>query len=501
MLGINPTTGTYLGSSAKFSLDGPTPSGSNPTAAFTKPDIENYDSGMGRLDYSITHNDRATARYEYDRFTKAPVFNPLSLVAYTDATFSIVAQNALLHETHIFSPTLVNDARFSYSREVSHRGPGSNAVSVAAFGVPLPFQPKPGAIQGIGVAGGFTIGDNPTGLFTRNNFAWSDDVSWLKGNHDLHIGGSIERAQVDLNNQFNQPGIFGFGTQDDYLFPGKKFSTYQLFLAGILTDGSSAGNGYALQQGAGEFKNNRNTFMGIYFQDNYHATRRLTINLGLRYEPALAWRDTGDRWAQVNLAGMAANTTSRVYPNAPPGIFFSSANNIPSDPGMPKNALNASLKGFAPRVGFAYDLQGNGKTSVRGGAGIFYDSRVMGMLSNRFVDEWPFSPQFILSTAGNSAPSAASTAGSFSDPLCTQAATQVALKCSGAQAASYPTFPSPFPAPTTFPYSPPFNEIAVTYDPSGTYHVPTEYEWNLTVEQQLAAQMVGAAHVCGLTQH
>ena len=379
---------------------------------------------------------------------KAPVFNPLSLVAYTDATFSIVAQNALLHETHIFSPKLVNDARFSYSREVSHRGPGSNAVSVAAFGVPLPFQPKPGAIQGIGVAGGFTFGDNPTGLFTRNNFAWSDDMSWLKGNHDLHIGGSIERAQMDLNNQFNQPGIFGFGTQDDYLFPGKKFSTYQLFLAGILTDGSSAGNGYALQQGAGEFKNNRDTFMGIYIQDNYRATRRLTINLGLRYEPALAWRDTGDRWAQVNLAGMAANTTSRVYPNAPPGIFFSSANNIPSDPGMPKNALNASLKGFAPRVGFAYDLQGNGKTSVRGGAGIFYDSRVMGMLSNRFVDEWPFSPQFILSTAGNSAPSAASTAGSFSDPLCTQAATQVALKCNGAQAASYPTFPSPFPAPT-----------------------------------------------------
>jgi hypothetical protein len=101
-----------------------------------------------------------TARYEYDRFTKAPVFNPLSLVAYTDATFSIVAQNALLHETHIFSPNFVNDARFSYSREVSHRGPASTAVSVAAFGVPLPFQPKPGAIQGIGVAGAFTIGDN-----------------------------------------------------------------------------------------------------------------------------------------------------------------------------------------------------------------------------------------------------------------------------------------------------------------------------------------------------
>ena len=141
MLGIDPTTGTYLGSSAKYSLDGAPPPIQS-TAAFVKPDIENYDSGMGRSDYSLRPSDRLTARYEYDRFTKAPVFNPLSLVSYTDATFSIVAQNALLHETHVFSPKLVNDARFSYSREVSHRGPGSDAVSAAAFGGLCPFSPS-----------------------------------------------------------------------------------------------------------------------------------------------------------------------------------------------------------------------------------------------------------------------------------------------------------------------------------------------------------------------
>ena len=490
MLGIDPKTGAYLGSAAKFSLYGPIPTGSNPTEPYTKPDIENFDSGMGRVDYSIKQSDKLTGRYEYDRFIKDPVFNPLALITYTDATYSIVAQNALVHETHVFTPNTINDFRFSFSREVSHRGPASTAASVAAFGVPLPYQPKPAAIQGIGVQGGFSFGDNPTGLFVRNNYTWSDDVSWLRGKHDVRFGGSIERSQVDLNNQFNQPGIFGFGTQDDYLFPGKKFGTYQLFLAGILSDGSGTGNGYALQQGAGEFKNNRNTFMGFYIQDNYRPTRQLTLNLGFRYEPALAWRDTGDRWSQINLSAMASNTVSRVYPNAPPGIFFSSQNGISSDPGMPKNALNAALKGFSPRVGFAYDVVGDGKTSVRGGFGIFYDSRVMGMLSNRFVDEWPFSPQFILSTAGSSAPKPSSTAGSFSDPLCTAPATQTALKCNGAQATSYPTFPSPFPAPTNFPYSPPYNQIALTYDPSGTYHVPTEYEWNLTVERQIGPQMM-----------
>jgi hypothetical protein len=490
MLGIDPTTGQYLGANAKFSLAGPIPAGSNPTVPFSKPDIENYDSGMGRLDHAIGQKDRITGRYEFDRFTKAAVFEPLLLVAYTDATFSIVAQNALVHETHIFSPRLVNDFRMSYSREVSTRGPSPEAVNLTGFGVALPFEPTPDAIQGIGVQNGFNIGDNPSGVFTRNNFTYADDLSWEKGKHDFHFGGLIEWSQVDLNNQFNQPGIVNFCTQDTYLKQAPGLPTYQNFLAGTMCDGGPAGNGYAFQQGAGEFKANRNKFPGVYVQDNYRLNRRLTLNLGLRYEPALPWSDNGDRWAQVNLAAMAANIRSNVYPNAPPGIFFSGQNGIPSDPGMPDNALNPNWKGVMPRLGFAYDVFGDGKTSLRGGAGIFYDSRAMGMLSNRYVDEWPFSPQFILSTSGNSAPTPGSTAGSFSDPLCTLPSTQAALNCTGAQAASYPKFPSPFPAPTNFPYSPPFNQIAVTYDPSGTYHVPTVYEWNLTIERQLPSNIL-----------
>ncbi len=487
---------------AKFQLAGPIPTGANPTVSFSKPDTENFDSGIGRLDHSLRKDDKLTLRYEFDRFTKAPVFNPLLLVAYTDATFSIIAQNALIHETHIFSPRFINDFRMSYSREVSNRGPAPNAVDVTAFGVALPFEPKPSAIQGIGVQNGFTFGDNPTGLFIRNNFTYADDVSWERGKHDFHFGGMIEWSQVDLVNQFNQPGIFNFCTQDTYLSQPTGLPTYRNFLAGVICDGNRTGNGYAFQQGAGEFKANRDKFSGVYIQDNYRVSRHLTLNLGLRYEPALPWSDNGNRWAQVNLVAMAAATVSKVYPNAPPGVFFSGQNGIPSDPGMPKNALNSNLKGFAPRVGFAYDLFGDGKTSLRGGAGIFYDSRAMGMLSNRYVDEWPFSPQFILSTAGNSAPTPGSTAGSFSDPLCAQAATRAALNCSGAQAASYPTFPSPFPAPTNFAYSPPFNQIAVTYDPTGVYHVPTVYEWNLTVERQLPAGfLLRAAYVGSRSLH
>jgi hypothetical protein len=487
---------------AKFSLAGPIPSGSNPTIAFAKPDTENFDSGMGKLDYLLSEKDKITLRYEYDRFTKAPVFNPQFLVQYTDATNAITAQNALIHETHTFSPTLLNDARISYSREISSRGPASTAANASAFGVALPFQPTPNAIQGIGVQTGFSFGDNPTGLFVRENYGFANDVSWVRGKHDFHFGGSIERSHVDLVNQFNQPGLFGFGTSDNYLFGSTVFPTYQLFLAGILSDGSGTGNGFAFQQGAGEFKQNRNIFAGVYAQDNYRFSQRLMLNLGIRYEPTLPWSDNGNRWAQVNFPAMAQGITSKVYPNAPPGIFFSGQNGIPSDPGMPDNALRASLTNFSPRVGFAYDVTGDGRTSVRGGFGVFYDSRVMGMLSNRYVDEWPFSPQFILSTAGGSTPTVSSTAGSFSDPLCTQASTQATFKCNGGQAASYPAFPSPFPAPTNFAYIPPFNEIAVTYDPTGNYRVPVVYAYNLSAEHELPSNsLVRLAYVGSLSRH
>jgi hypothetical protein len=85
--------------------------------------------------------------------------------------------------------------------------------------------------------------------------------------------------------------------------------------------------------------------------------------------------------------------------------------------------------------------------------------------------------------------------------LCTLAATQTALKCGG-QAASYPTFPSPFPAPTNFAYIPPFNEIAVSYDPTGNYRVPVVDAWNLTVEQEMPfGSLVRMAYVGSVSRH
>src|SRR5437016_13977121 len=104
---------------------------------------------------------------------------------------------------------------------------------------------------------GFSFGDNPNASFVRNNFTWSDDVSWVVAKHDLRFGGVIERSRVDLNNLFFQPAEFSFCT----LAPGQTPTPplFQNFLAGILCDYTS---NVAFRQGAGEFKNNRGLFSG-----------------------------------------------------------------------------------------------------------------------------------------------------------------------------------------------------------------------------------------------
>ena len=511
--GLNP----QACASANASSTGVCPGSAN----FPVPDDENYDSGMGRLDYQLTANDKVTGRYEFDRFIRTPYTPPQELLAYTDGQ-TIISQNALLHETHTFSAMFLNDFRASYSRETSIRGPGSTAPDIQSFGSLLPDAVKPPAIQAItiqnassstaspGSGNGFSFGTNPTGAFIRNNFAYSDDVSWEKGKHDIHFGGNVERSQVDLLNNFNQPGLIAFCTNDSYLGQASSNAaaegryTFTNLLGGVLCDTGTTT--YAFQQGGGEFKNDRNTFSGVYLQDNIRMSRRLTVNLGLRYEPALSEREVSDnRVTCINLALMQQNVHSTLFPDSPPGIFYG------GDPQCPQNGMPASLNDFAPRVGFAWDVFGDGKTSVRGGGGIFFDSRVMGMLNNRFVDQWPYSPQFIESTAAS--PNSSSTAGSFTDPLCTLAATQAQLNCSGAQAASYkvnfPTFPGPY-APTKglpvgasipYPYVP-GNNLIGSFDPTSKYNVPTTYAYNLTIERQLPwNSLIRLAYVGSISDH
>jgi hypothetical protein len=435
---------------------------------FVQADQQDFHDILGRVDHVLRASDRLSVRYAYDRFKRSALFDPSNFLSYRDGS-TIISQNVLLHESHVFSSRLVNDARFSYSREKASRGPAANAISVADLGVALPFQPVK-AIQQIRVNGAFNFGDNPSASFVRNNFTWSDDISWVLGKHTLRFGGVLERSRVDLDNKFFQPAEFSFNGLTN-------------LLAGKLSD---YGGNPAFRQGAGEFKNNRDIFAGLYIQNNIRLNRRLTVNLGVRWEPGLPWREVKNRWTQFRLPDLVAGVHSTVFPNAPAGLFF------PGDAGFPDNGLRSSLNNFAPRIGFAWDVFGDSKTSLRGGAGIFNDTRIPGITNNRFVDSTPFSPQLLLQTGSVASP------GTFSDPLCTQAATQSLQGCSD-QTANYP-FPATLPPPQNAAFR--NGDLYVSFDPNNKWLVPTIYNWNLLIERQLPSGfLVRAGYVGSRTNH
>ncbi|PWT94866.1 MAG: TonB-dependent receptor, partial [Blastocatellia bacterium] len=437
-------------------------------ASFFRPDQQDFREFTARVDHSFSSKDQLTFRYFYDHFERNAVFDPANLLIYSDGS-TIKSQNYLGHWTHVFKPEVINDFRFSYAPENATRGPADNAFDVTEFGVKLPFQAEKKAIQQVRINGVFNFGDNPQASFIRNNLTWADDVSWVAGKHELRFGGVVERSKVDLLNGFFQPAEFSF-------------PSLAAFLGGKLGDYS--GN-LAFRQGAGEFKNNRNTFFGIYIQDNFRVSRRLMLNLGLRWEPALPWREIKGRQEQFRLQDLIAGVRSKQFPNAPPGVFF------PGDAGVPENGVRANYTSFAPRVGFAYDVFGDSKTSIRGGFGIFYDTRIPGVINNRFADLTPFSPQFVLNTG-------VVNPGTFSDPLCTLAATQALQGCTN-QAANYP-FPFTYPPASNIQFG--LGVFVLSWDPVNKYQPPTIDNWNLAIERQLPENiLIRAAYVGSHSTH
>ncbi len=419
---------------------------------YSVPLAQNFDEYVTRVDHSFSERDRLTARYFWDQFKNTGFLDKTNYLS--NSNFSIIqSQNAMLGETHVFTPTALNELRLSFSRETSNRGPAPGSISLASLGVNL-YQPPVNTLEGIGVSGFFSPGQTDPASFIRNQYNLSDDFNLVRGRHSFSFGATGIHAQVLLRNQFRTSGSFSF-TSD---VTNDALASFMLGYVRTFT------------QGFGEFKDNLiNTWSG-YAQDDYHVSRRLTLNLGLRYDPMFPWQERKNRVEQFSVSNYNANVHSQVYTNAPAGLLF------PGDPGVPKWGANGSYNNFSPRVGFAYDLTGDGKTSLRGGGGIFYDAIQDGIFNNRFVDVTPFSPQFSLTQPQ----------GSFSNPLL----------------GLVNPYPSPFPPPKNSPFPGPV--LVITYDPANGQKelTPVVYQWNMMVERQLTSDWVArVAYVGSQSRH
>lgn len=278
-----------------------------------------------------------------------------------------------LDETHVFSPTLVNDFRFGFVH-INNSAINVNPVTVSDAGIDRPTDNLTTSIYKFTFStSGFQFGPTPQAnqYQTQNNYNFVDNLSWVRGRHTFTFGGQYVR--VSLNKQFPQ------------VFNGQLFFTNT---TGSTDFGNFVGGTPEFSFGGGGVYNHqyRQNNSAAFAQDDWKATANLTLNLGLRTEFLGAWTD-GD----CHIGNMESDLTqSGTYP-----FIYPSCVNKLGVPGLTGNAAGSTFRnsvstGWGPRVGFAWDVSGRGNTTLRGGYGIYYVREDVGA-----VDQLSFQSPFI----------------------------------------------------------------------------------------------------------
>jgi hypothetical protein len=334
------------------------------------------DQGDVRVDHKISDKDSIFGRFSMSDQVLTPpgsIPPPLSSAQFSSGDWTNNTRQVVLSETHIFSPRIVNEFRAGYTRLRTERLQfDSNTNLSEQVGIPgIPFAPGNGGLPRFGVSGLTNFGSatyQPTREF-ENVFDFIETLSVIKGRHTLKFGAEW-KPRVDFS--ILQPpvprGRFSFS--GDYTRDPANRSDTGLGFADFLL-------GRVSTSLVGSFIND--TFQqpgyNFYAQDDFKVSRKLTLNLGLRYEFVSMPMERRDAEANFNIA--TGNFDIPSGRNDPlPSNFFPE---IPINRHAPRQLVPQDRNNFSPRVGFAYQL--TPKTVIRSGYGIFYSSYESGPLS------------------------------------------------------------------------------------------------------------------------
>ncbi len=340
-----------------------------------------YDNVDARVDHHISDHDQVFGRVSYRRLPTPGHDNNLAPVG---AWFEMRgSRSAVLSWTHTFSPTLVNEARTGMARMRLENTPsfiGSDIIEMVGIqGITAKGIPDRPVFNITGITS--AVGDEKKKLSIDTNFQWTDNLSLTRGSHLLKFGFDAIRDQLsrdwppnDIYGTYNFNGAFtGFGYAD--------------FLLGIpqtTTRTVATPESYL-----------RGTMWSLYAQDQYKLSRKLTLNLGLRWELQGPYYDRfGDIFSFDRKNGAIVvpdSGLSRVNPLYPKNLPIITA----SQAGYPANSLVDFRKtNFYPRFGFAYRPLAGDKLVIRGGYGIFgntiYGSMGTGRVGGPFAGNESF---------------------------------------------------------------------------------------------------------------
>lgn len=302
------------------------------------------DNVLGRFDYSVGTSDRISVRYYFDYQRGVTAF-PLgtNITGYSPAANSDEVKSVSATHLHTWSPNLISTLRGSFT-QFTYDESNSVRQSLADLGVTnFPNAAGPARLPSITVSGRFVGRPGYDQQRHGSSHDYAMDWAWLNGKHEIKWGAQVQRNAYNRFNNIDSNGNFTF-------------------------DGSGSSNALAdfmLGRVFNFLQNSMNLqdayyyIPAFYVQDNFKLSQRLTLNLGVRWEIYTPWRDSSGQ-----MATYVGGAHSKTFPTAPAGMLYQ------TDPGY---NYNTDARNFAPRIGFAWDVFGDGKTALRGGYAISYD--------------------------------------------------------------------------------------------------------------------------------